>query len=1016
MNTETNLNCIILGETTLPIHCAEILLRQNYTIKGIISSEPAFIHWANEHAIRCLEPGTDLVALLNEQPVDYLFSIANLIILSPEVLQLPRKLAINYHDGPLPRYGGLNVPSWAILNHEAKHGITWHIMTSEVDAGAILQQEFVTIEPDDTVLLLNTRCYEAAIRAFERLAVDLAEDHAQPREQDTAPDIFAGNKRPPAAGSLLWNQPAEDLSALVRALTFGAYTNVLGCPKLLINPEEALLVGALEVLPSKSDQLPGTITHLQADTLRIATTTHEVALHSLRTADGQPLSASDLTTVYGLHEGDVLPTLNSSAVEKLTVLNKSLAKYEKTWVKRLTSLQPIDIPGLQWKPLNPSETEYAQKRLALPEITEGKFTPMQRSDRLLAAFAAYLARVQDRASFDLNFSDGTLRAAVAGFERFFATQVPLRLTVNADQSFDELEASMQKQLQWVRKRCSFPHDTRLRYPELHTGVVTLPISVWQVEHLDDVQPSSPFTMLIAEDGSECVWLYDKQAVDESRLTSMQQQFTRFLHTLFSDPSRPISEIPLISAEHWQTFQHWNDTASDYPRDRCLHQLFEAQVEQTPDAIAIVARDGQLSYGELNARANQLAHYLKSLGVKPETVVGICSERTTEMMVGLLAILKAGAAYLPLDPTYPKERLGFMLEDAQIGVLLTQEHLIPLLPEHGAQMICLDSDWYEVSQQPGGNENSGANSDNLAYLIYTSGSTGKPKGVMLTHRNVVNFVYAMDQHVEHDPPGVWLAVTSISFDISILELFWTLARGFKVVLYAGDDRKASRAPAPDFSLFYFASDESAGNGEKYKLLLEGAKFADAHGFSAVWTPERHFHAFGGLYPNPSVISAALAAITHNIDIRAGSCVLPLHDPIRVAEEWSVVDNLSNGRVGLSFASGWQPNDFVLAPQNFADRKDLMFRQIETVRQLWRGEFGYHARPDGTGCQPSCLAATDSIRAADLDHGCWQSRNLQAGRGARLRRANASSRTDRRGTGAEDRHLSPRLAREWSEAGR
>ena len=151
----------------------------------------------------------------------------------------------------------------------------------------------------------------------------------------------------------------------------------------------------------------------------------------------------------------------------------------------------------------------------------------------------------------------------------------------------------------------------------------------------------------------------------------------------------------------------------------------------------------------------------------------------------------------------------------------------------------------------------------------------------------------------DSEGVWLAVTSISFDISVLELFWTLVRGFKVVLQSrqseGRTTASKSARALDFSLFYFASDESAAGTHKYRLLLEGAKFADQNGFSAVWTPERHFHAFGGLYPNPSVTSAAIAAITRSIQIRAGSVVLPLHNPARVAEEWAVVDNLSNGRV-------------------------------------------------------------------------------------------------------------------------
>jgi natural product biosynthesis luciferase-like monooxygenase protein len=222
----------------------------------------------------------------------------------------------------------------------------------------------------------------------------------------------------------------------------------------------------------------------------------------------------------------------------------------------------------------------------------------------------------------------------------------------------------------------------------------------------------------------------------------------------------------------------------------------------------------------------------------------------------------------------------------------------------------------------------------AYVIYTSGSTGKPKGVVVTHRNVMNFFAGMDACVEHDEPGRWLAVTSLSFDISVLELCWTLARGFTVVLHSSVMRGETKSP--DFSLFYFASDHASTPADRYRVLMEGAKFADQNGFAAIWTPERHFHAFGGLYPNPAVTSAAIAACTSRVQIRAGSCVLPLHHPIRVAEEWAFVDNISQGRVGISFASGWQPNDFVIAPQAFANRKTEMLANIDVVRRLWRGE--------------------------------------------------------------------------------
>jgi acyl-CoA synthetase (AMP-forming)/AMP-acid ligase II len=251
----------------------------------------------------------------------------------------------------------------------------------------------------------------------------------------------------------------------------------------------------------------------------------------------------------------------------------------------------------------------------------------------------------------------------------------------------------------------------------------------------------------------------------------------------------------------------------------------------------------------------------------------------------------------------------MIEDSGLRVIVSESSVSDRLPSSDAHVVVLDRDAETIDAHESTKPSVEVSADNLAYVIYTSGSTGKPKGVLVTHRNVGNFFVGMDERIQNESsgdgaPGTWLAVTSLSFDISVLELFWTLARGFKIVLFANDaaDESSVATEAPDFSLFYFASDASQ-DGDKYRLLLDGARFGDENGFCAVWTPERHFHAFGGIYPNPSVISAAIAATTKNIGIRAGSCVLPLHHPVRVAEEWSVVDNLSGGRVGISFAAGW-----------------------------------------------------------------------------------------------------------------
>src|SRR4029077_20769961 len=187
---------------------------------------------------------------------------------------------------------------------------------------------------------------------------------------------------------------------------------------------------------------------------------------------------------------------------------------------------------------------------------------------------------------------------------------------------------------------------------------------------------------------------------------------------------------------------WSDTAAAYPSERCLHDLFAAQAARTPDAVAVVYEDCCLSYGELDRRSNQLAHHLRALGVDPEVVVGLCVERSLEMVIGLLGILKAGGAYLPLDPSYPPERLAYMVADAAAPVLVTQANLTEQLPRCVARLVRIDADWAEIARQPQELPASGACAENLAYVIYTSGSTGKPKGAMIRHCAVVNLLFTL----------------------------------------------------------------------------------------------------------------------------------------------------------------------------------------------------------------------------------------------------------------------------------
>ncbi|MEH1848660.1 MAG: amino acid adenylation domain-containing protein [Nostoc sp.] len=283
--------------------------------------------------------------------------------------------------------------------------------------------------------------------------------------------------------------------------------------------------------------------------------------------------------------------------------------------------------------------------------------------------------------------------------------------------------------------------------------------------------------------------YNTDLFETDTISRMIGHFQTLLTGIVAHPDANISKLPLLTNfEQNQLLVDWNDTKVDYPQDQCLHQLFEDQVERTPNAIALIYENQQLTYSELNAKANQLAHYLQKQGVEPQTLVGICVERSPQMVIGLLAILKAGSTYIPIDPNYPQERLAWMLEDSQTSILLSQQHLVESLPSHKTQVICLDSHWEKIAGESLENPLCNLNSNHLAYVIYTSGSTGKPKGAMNTHLGICNRLLWMQDTYQLTAADSVLQKTPFSFDVSVWEFFWPLITGARLVVARPDGHR------------------------------------------------------------------------------------------------------------------------------------------------------------------------------------------------------------------------------------
>jgi amino acid adenylation domain-containing protein/non-ribosomal peptide synthase protein (TIGR01720 family) len=282
-------------------------------------------------------------------------------------------------------------------------------------------------------------------------------------------------------------------------------------------------------------------------------------------------------------------------------------------------------------------------------------------------------------------------------------------------------------------------------------------------------------------GITLVLEYNSDLFDAATIQQILEQYQNLLESIVVNPEQCLGDLSLLTQAQQQLLVKWNQTDRDYPKGECIHQLFAAQVELTPDAVAVNQSGQKLTYRELSDRANKIAHYLQSLGVKPETLVGICIDRSLFMIVGLLGILKAGGAYVPLDPAYPQERLDYILEDTQLSILLTQQRFQDKLPSYTGKTICLDTDWTIIDRYTIANPISDVQQRNLAYIIYTSGSTGKPKGVMIEHRSLINFVMTATREYGINAGSRILQFASICFDTSIEEIFPCLLVGATLVL-------------------------------------------------------------------------------------------------------------------------------------------------------------------------------------------------------------------------------------------
>jgi natural product biosynthesis luciferase-like monooxygenase protein len=898
---------LLIGHESLTIQCGRMLVEAGHRIEGVVSEDGDVVGWAGSAGLAVFAPGKGLADRVGELEFDWIVSAANLTIIPDNVLAKARRGAVNFHDGPLPAYAGLNAPVWALLNREQRHGVTWHLIEGGIDEGRILAAQPVEIGAGETAFSLNAKCYAAGIESFATVIEQFGSETPDAVIQDLSKRSYFGrHDRPAAAGLIDLAANAGDVAAFVRALDHGSYDNPLVLPKI-IHGGKVICIRKAEVVPGHG--APGLVLNVGASEIVVACGEGAVSFGGLTFLDGAQLP----------HEGLTLDRLTPEDRSALGRIMPPVARSESFWRRRLANLAPAQI-GL---------TGSGGQEVSLAFATE---TGRER------AFAALGAIVARGAGGPVDF------ALARPFDTPFISEwVPVRF--DPRDSFGEAASRFTEDMSGALSRAGIAADLPHR---IAGGAPDIP----EIAIADGTGAVPGVSVTFDWNSGAPRLIPDPARISAEGVNLLASRLERALVWFAQDAQRACADLPWPDAAERETVvTEWNNTASDLDQNATMPGLISARASQTPDAPAVIFEDQALSYAELESQANRLAHVLRAEGVGRGDRVGLCLRRSADLVIGALAIQKAGAAYVPLDPAYPRDRIALYVEDSAPRAILAEAATLEVLPAHDAALVHVDGD-PRLDGAADISPEDGPTPHDMAYMIYTSGSTGRPKGVMISHRNVANFFAGMDARIPHEPGDRLLAVTSLSFDISVLELFWTLSRGVTVVMSGDEDRTlvsaggGRRIGGMDFSLFYWGNDDGEGR-DKYRLLLDGAKYADENGFTAVWTPERHFHAFGGPYPNPSVTGAAVAAVTRNIGVRAGSCVAPLHHPARIAEEWAVIDNLTNGRAGLAIASGWQPDDFVLRPENAPPRnKEAMSGAIEQVRALWRGEAVEFPRADGT----------------------------------------------------------------------
>ncbi len=778
----------LIGEGNLLIRCAEILISQNWDIRGIISDDTASSRWAKTNHIHCSGPDQGMMELTVGPKADYLFSINNNIIIPDKMLHDRDVRVINFHNSLLPRYAGLFATSWAIINGEKIHGITWHYVTKQIDAGDVCIQKTIDIHPDETAGTLNLKCFELAIEGFRELVEQIKNDRLSGKPQNLENRSYFGKfKRPNHLCLIDFSQTAEEIDRLCRGANLGwQHYNDFALPRLSAGGSLYCITG-VQIIDLPATAPPGTILTDDPSGMTVATMQKAVKISRFLTMEGAYIDTQTFLQKHHFSLGDIITPQNQQHETPYTSLNLNrIISEEPYWLKRLIEFMPVAIPLFPVIPAH--DNNLAPETYVLELGKTPFFRAMTANDtqsvegHLLALVMLFLAKLANRYHLALPVHFSGVPAP------FIDPYLPIKINFNPERSFHQQVELLMEEIFNQKDRIGFFKDLPLRHPVLHerkSGERFQDSLVAVVVNREKTSGFIPFhhasSHLLIDIPSATITIQNySEGSNPQTARYLGEHLALFIENLYKS-ERPIQQINLLTPTEYSNFISDVSLETGKIDDKIsVLELFTRQVSRSPQSVSIEYQGESTTYRELDRVSDSIAARLIDRGLKPGERAAILMERSPLLIAGLLGILKAGGAYLPIDALFPKERVKKILENAKVALILVAGKYKTMVDMEPEKIMVINNDILR-DQTTAPTNRPGLAPGDPAYIIYTSGSTGLPKGVLVSHGALSCFTQNAIFRYEITAADRILQFASFTFDTAVEEIFTSLCAGASLVL-------------------------------------------------------------------------------------------------------------------------------------------------------------------------------------------------------------------------------------------